>query len=75
MPKEGVWSITDIRRATQTILAEALNAAYVSFTIRSLLSENDKIITEGEHHYFLQGGKFKIVLKASDLSLISVTTQ
>ncbi len=77
MSKEIRWSITDIRRKVQQILEGAHDRSIISFKIRSLSSENDKIIIDGEYEYsyFLKEDKhFKIVLKASDLSLISITT-
>lgn len=64
------WSLSQLRGRVIYILQEALNC-YLDIGMKKVYLRNNEIVIEGEYSSIIDKGKYKIVLKNEDLSLIS----
>lgn len=65
------WSLSQLRGRVIYILQEALNRICLDIGMKKVYLRDNEIVIEGEYSSIIDEGKYKIVLKNEDLSLIS----
>lgn len=68
------WDVKLLQEKVREIVANSLSYVplFLTIQIKKLDSKGDTIIVEGRYRYFLDEGKFHVVLNRSTLEVVSM---